>query len=244
MPLAELLRPDAVGEEVGRLVDAQRHGGFQQRRLHPLALARPVPGLQGAQHTDGEVEPGADVGDGERNAVGRAVLGAGDRHQARHGLDDQVEAAATGIGAGLAETRDRPQHQPLVARVQCLPAEAEPLHDSRAEILQHDIGTVDEFPEDLEILLVLEVELEAALVPVPQHERRRLALEERRRAAHRIALGTLDLDDVGAHVGELHAAERAGEMGREVEDDQTVESACHVAIPEVCEDRRVCWPIC
>ncbi len=92
-------------------------------------------------------------------------------------------------------------------------------------------GVVDQLPEDLEIVLVLEVEFESALVAVPQHERRRLALDERRRAPHRIALRALDLDDVGAHVGELHAAEGTGEMGREIEDDQTVERACHVAYP-------------
>ena len=214
MPLPELLRPDAVGEVVGRLVDAQRHGGFEQRGLDPLALARPVPRLQRAQHADGEIETGADVGDGEWNAIGWAVLRAGDRHQSRHRLDDEVEAAAPGVWAGLAEARDRAQDQPLVAGVQRLPPQAQPLHHARTEVLQHDIGAVDQVPEDLEILLVLQVELQAALVPVPQHERRRLALEKGRRTAHRIALGTLDLDDVGAHVRELHAAERAGEMGR------------------------------
>src|SRR5262249_6424893 len=75
MSLAELLRSLAVGEVVGGLVDAKRHRGLQERRLDPLALAGLLPRLQGGQHADREIEARADIGDGERNAVRRPVLG-------------------------------------------------------------------------------------------------------------------------------------------------------------------------
>src|SRR6185437_5440715 len=84
-------------------------------------------------------------------------------------------------------------------------------------------GAVDQVPEDLEIGGCLEVERDAALVAVPQHERRALALDEGRCAADRIALRAFDLDHVGAHVGELHAAERTRQMRRQVENHQTFE---------------------
>ena len=234
MGLAELLRPLAVGEVVGGLVDAQRHRGLEQRGFDPLALAGLLPRLQGRQHADGEVEAGADVGDGERNAIGRAVLGAGHRHQAGHRLDHEIEAAAAGIGSGLAEARDRAQHQPGIARVQGIPTQAQPLHHAGTEILQHDVGTVDQLPEDFQIGRILEIEPDAALVAVPQHEGRALALDEGRRAAHGIALRAFDLDDVGAEVAELHAAERARQVRRQVENHQAVERACHVICPAAC----------
>ena len=47
-------------------------------------------------------------------------------------------------------------------------------------------------------------------------------------AAHGIALRAFDLDDVGAEIAELHAAERARQMRRQVEDHQAVEGACHL----------------
>ena len=44
-----------------------------------------------------------------------------------------------------------------------------------------------------------------------------------------VALGRLDLDDVGAEVGEHAAGERAGEDTAEVEDLHAVEWVCHGA---------------
>ena len=48
-------------------------------------------------------------------------------------------------------------------------------------------------------------------------------VRERRQAAGGIAGGGLDLQDVGAEVGEELGAERAGHAGGEVEDAQPVE---------------------
>ena len=115
--------------------------------------------------------------------------------------------------------------------MQRLPAEAQPLHHAGPEILQHHVGAVDQIPEDLEIGGVLEVEPDAALVAVPQHEGRALAFDEGRRAAHGIALRAFDLDDVGAEIAQLHAAERARQVRRQVEDHQAVERARHVYSP-------------
>ena len=191
-----------------------------------------LPRLQRRQHADGEIEAGADVGDGERDAIGRAVLRAGHRHQARHRLDHEIEAAALGVGPGLAEARDRAQDQPRIARVQRAPSRRPSLSmHAGTEILQHHVGAVDQVPEDLEVGGALRSSTDAALVAVPQHEGRALALDEGRRAADRIALRAFDLDHVGAHVGELHAAERTRQMRRQVEDHQPVERAHAIYSP-------------
>lgn len=218
MGLAEPFGPLAVGEKVGGLVDPERHGGLEQRGLDPLPLAGLLPRLQRRQHANREIEAGPDIGDGQGNTIGRAILRPRHRHQAGHRLDHEVEAAAAGIRTGLAEAGDRTQHQSRVARMQRFPAQAQPLHNAGAKILQHHVGAVDQVPEDQEVVGVLEVEADAALVAVPQHEGGAFALDEGRRAAHGIALRAFDLDYVGAEVAELHAAERARQVGREIED--------------------------
>jgi len=172
MTLPQLLRPQPVGEIVRRLVNAERDCGLEQRRLDPLALARLVPRLQGRQHADREIETRADIGDGERNAIGRPVLRPGHRHQPRHRLHHQIEATTLGVRTGLSEARDRTQHQARVARMQRRPADAEPVDHTGTKVLQHDIGAVDQLPEGREIVGILEIEPQAALVAVPQHEGR------------------------------------------------------------------------
>src|SRR6201999_4653555 len=97
--------------------------------------------------------------------------------------DHQIEAAALGVRARLPEARDRAQDQTRIALVQLLPADAELGQHAGPEVLQHYVGAIDQVPEDLEIVGRLEVEHDAALVAVPQHEGRALALDERRRAA-------------------------------------------------------------
>ena len=129
------------------------------------------------------------------------------------------------LGADIAEHNDR-----RMLRRGPQAFTERPGHD----VLQHHVGAVDQVPEDLEVGRVLEVEPDAALVAVPQHEGRALAFDEGRRAAHRIALGAFDLDDVGAEIAELHAAERARQVRRQIENHQPVEGArCrHVIRPE------------
>ncbi len=66
---------------------------------------------------------------------------------------------------------------------------------------------------------MLEVERDAALVAIQHHERRRDAVDARLAIAARIVAAgkLLDLDDVGAHVGEHHAARGPGHDLRELE---------------------------
>ena len=76
---------------------------------------------------------------------------------------------------------------------------------------------------------VLRFEADRALAAVEREEQRRLrrvlgALVVRRRPAHVVAqAGVLDLEDVGAEVGQQQRAEAAGQQAPEVEDADAVE---------------------
>src|SRR5690606_12480002 len=80
------------------------------------------------------------------------------------------------------------------------------------EVLDVDIGAPDERIEYLGILRALDVQCDAALVPVIGLEMR--AVEPALERAERIARARLlDLDDVRAQVGQQHPRGRTGDEG-------------------------------
>src|SRR5581483_6246287 len=103
--------------------------------------------------------------------------------------------------------------------------------DARLEVLDEDIGLAHEIEAECMIARLFEIERDAPLVAVPQHEGRALALDEGRHAPRLVALARpLDLDHIGAVIGENHRAIGAGEIGREIDDAHTLERKtrhCH-----------------
>ena len=84
-------------------VTAVEHGD-----VHALALGRSVPRANSAASTPCAANrPGRDVGDRDAEPERRAVLGAGDAHQAAFGLHHRVVAGFLRRGPDLAESRDR-----------------------------------------------------------------------------------------------------------------------------------------
>src|SRR5205823_14087337 len=78
----------------------------------------------------------------------------------------------------------------------------------------------------LDRLAVLQVEDDRALVGVDGQKARRRTLPERRAPAPRVvALGPLDLDDVGAEVGEDLAGHRPRQRLPDLDDANTVQHA-------------------
>ena len=73
----------------------------------------------------------------------------------------------------------------------------------------------------------LQVEHQAALVAVERGEAHALAVADRRRGAAHVAARRLDLDHVGAHVGEQRAAQRAGDEVRQLDDADAGERLAH-----------------
>jgi hypothetical protein len=92
--------------------------------------------------------------------------------------------------------------------VQGVVAEPHLVERARAEVLDQHVRAGDERVEQPTPFGVLEVQRDAFLVAVDAQEVRALACDERRapRAGVVAAAGPLDLDDAGAHVGELHRA--------------------------------------
>ena len=78
--------------------------------------------------------------------------------------------------------------------------------------------------------LFLQVDHEAALGAVDLEETTPLTVQ-RRGVAHAVAAGRLDLEDVGAQVGEDHGAVRAGDVFGEVGDSNAGQNAGHCGPP-------------
>ena len=109
------------------------------------------------------------------------------------------------------------------------PVVAEPhlVHDPGPEVLQDDVGGLDQCREDPLAALGAQIEAEALLAAVVDREIDALAAHQGRGFARLLAAQFLDLDDLGAEVGEDHAAARAGLKPRQFEHPDTVESPAH-----------------
>ena len=203
-------RPDlaAAADENRALPERLHHAGFEQRRVDQLALAALQQMHVGADDAERAEDAGVDVGDRRADLGRRSARIAGDAHQPGKPLRDQVEAALGRVGAGQAVAGQGAVDQPRIGSAQHVVAEAQPFHRADAEVFDDDIGAVDDPPQRRVRRRVLQVERDAPLVAVHHHERARLAVDFGRREAPRVvAVGhALDLDHVGAHVGEQHAA--------------------------------------
>jgi hypothetical protein len=111
----------------------------------------------------------------------------------------------------LAPARQPPVHEPRIPREARFRPEPESLHDARAETLDQPVRPLDEAQHHFRRPGLLEVERDRALaaprevVLRPRPERQRAAL-------------AVDEHDLGAEVGEQHAAERPGADAGELDD--------------------------
>ena len=154
---------------------------------------------------------GGQVGHGDADAH-RALTGqAGDRHQTAEALGDLIVAGAVAIGAALAEAGDAGVDDPRVDRAERLVVDAEAVLHVGPEVLDDHVGAGGELLEDLDAARVLEVERHRPLVAVQVLEVELVAREV-------FLLLGLDLDDVGAHLGELADAGGTGSRAGEVDD--------------------------
>src|SRR5580704_4906102 len=116
------------------------------------------------------------------------------------------------IWSGLAERRDRAQHERGILAMKHLPAEPEPVERARREALDNDVGAARELQKNVRAARMVEVERQRALVEIVEPEKQtavamRQFVEERADAPRVVAGGRLYLDDVGAHVREESRAE-------------------------------------
>ncbi len=171
--------------------------------------------------------PGGDVRD-RRSRLGRLLLGAGDRHEARFALDQKVVRLLVAIGTVVAvagdvahddapacprdsASYDRPRRAAAPGARFCTTTSA----SSRIRRFRIDLR-----------FRVLDVQREALLRAVGPHEMRRQAAHALVVAAREVAdAGPLDLDHARAEIGQLSRRERRRDRVLERDDGDAFEGS-------------------
>ena len=203
----------------------------------PAALARD----QRRFDRDDAIEPGEEIADRDARLLRRPVRLAGDVHDARHALNEEVVAGALRVRARLAEARHRAIDEPRIERFEALVVEAEFLQAPDLEILDQHVRARRKAPHDLAPPLGREIGDDRAFAAVAGVEigGRTLAFrfdERRSPGARLVALRALDLDDVGAKIGERLAGRRARQHARELDDPHPSKRAR--------AQKNACKPVC
>ena len=231
-----------VAAERGQHVGGQRpHGGGQQRDVNCRAIARPALLEQGGGDPEGQRH--SPVAIAHRTAlVDRVVavrrgedVGEPTSCEERRG----VVARLIGVGAPRSEAVAPGVDELRVAGSEGLGVEAEALEGSRADVGQEDVGRFEEPVERLDALGCLEVEGDRPLAAVGEcHREVDAALGPRPdplgdQAAVRVALDALDVDDVGAPVGQQGSRHRHEHPLRQLDDPDPLEGqlAAHAPSP-------------
>src|SRR5262249_764279 len=164
---------------------------------------------------------------------------------AADGPRDAAEARMLALGSRLPEGGDAHHHQPRVHARQLVVAETPALHRAGTEVLGEDVGAGGEPGDEGLTLGLAQVARDGLLVsPLdPPHVPDTgggLVAEPREVVA---AAGLLDLDHVGAELGEQRAAEGRGDEGREVERYQTLQCSAHLVSANHPRDVRAASPM-
>src|SRR5262249_47484623 len=130
--------------------------------------------------------------------------------------------------------------QARVDRSHPVVVDAEPRGDGRPEIVDEHVRDLDHSAQDPDAVGVLEVEAHAVLVAVDTEERAALPRERGRVVAQVVALGRLDLDDLGAEIPKERATVGSGDVTAQVEHDDPAEWTLTRPRPE--RPRRHRWP--
>ncbi len=148
--------------------------------------------------------------------------------QSRASLRDEVVRGRVGERPGRAERADAPHHEPRMRCVHVVPVEPEPRGPLAREVVQRDVGPTQEPCARREPLGALEVDDDRALAAVQRHEVAADAGRDRHHVSVAVAGGRLDLDDVGAEVGEEDAAQRPRDVLRVLDHAHAFEGERHL----------------
>ena len=192
------------------------------------SITAPVPSTSRLRKRGGDRERGGEprdlvghrVGD-VRGLAGHPLLRAGD---ARHRLHGVVVRGEVGVGTVVAEADDRAVHERGMTGGEGLRVGTAPLGRVASHVVHDDVGAVGELAQLRATVVRREVEHDAALAPVAVEEHRAHArVDARSEIAGEVAGRRLDLDHVGAEVGEQQRAVRPGDHRGEVDDAHAVE---------------------
>ncbi len=127
------------------------------------------------------------------------------------------------VRTGHAVAGDRAEHDARIDLLEVVEAEAAAREPAGPHRLDHGVGVADELEERVPSHVGAEVEHDALLAPADVQEQQRDAFDDRPRHTPAVVAGRrLDLDDVGAEVGEMRG-EVAGPEHRDFDDTQARE---------------------
>ena len=207
----------------------QREQRLVERDVDDLANAGDLITVTKRRQHGGRARQGRHhVGHRERRQRRRALGLTGGDGEPAHGFHHRAEAGPIAIWTVLAPTRDASDDEPPIEAEQDVGAQAPLLQRAGDEILDEDVGVADEALQQILASRVREVERHrplAARVDLPPE----LAAVAQPRAQRIAATRVLDLDDVGAVIGEHRGQHATGDEPRAVDDPQALERAAHFA---------------
>ena len=229
MAVSHPARRPARGEVDPGLIGQGRDHRVQQRDVDLLPPSRRFPLVERRQDPLDRVHPGRDVGDRDPHLRGRAVGRAGHAHDAALPLDDDVVPRLGAARPGVAVAGDRAVDQARQARVQMLEAEPQAVERARPEVLDQDVGARQEALEQRAAARLLEIERDAEFGAVDGQEVAAFSLDKRRPPDARVVplAGILDLDHLGAEIGQRHRGVGPREYPRQVQDPHPFERRSH-----------------
>ncbi len=134
----------------------------------------------------------------------------------------------------MAEPGYRGQDDVRLQRAQLVVAEPHLGHRAGPEVFEHDIGGRYQRGEDLLAAWRAQIEAKAFLAAIVDRKVDALAAHQRFRPPGFLAAQFLDLDDLGAEVGEDHAAPRTRLVPRQFEHPHTLQRPSHDGLLSLC----------
>ena len=225
--VAQPRRVLAGRQVVHALVGQPRDMGVQHADVDLLPLPGQVAMPQRRQDADAAIQPGEQVGHRHADLLRQPVGLAGQAHDAAHRLDQAVVARPRRIRPGLAEAGDRAVDQPRKPGMQLLVAQAVFRQRADLEVLHQDVAAGDQLQRDLLAFRLADIQRDRLLVAVDADEIGAFLVPgiDRRREAARVVAGArpLDLDHVGAQVGQHLRAGRPCQHTGQVENAQALQ---------------------
>jgi hypothetical protein len=214
-----------LGQPLGAGPRAEADCRFEQRALDEAPGAGSLALVQRGEDALHRPHAGAQIADRQADRGRRPVRLAGDMHDAAHALRDQVKAAAAGMGTVIAEPGELGVDQPWKLLVQRLEAQPDAGHHGRTIVLDQHVHIGDELEKQCPSFPLLVVKSNALLIAVDVTEVS-VALAAVAPSAGRIPLPRpFQLDDLRAHIGEDHRAERPRHVLGQVQHFEAVEWA-------------------
>ena len=199
---------------------------LRHRHVDVLAFARVIALHERGEDADRGLQPRVEIGVRDGLGAGNVVqLARRELHETQLGVHHGRVRPPSGHGAVLSVAGDRAVHDLRVAGAHLLVAEADAVEDAGPEVLEHDVASRCQIGHEIAARLGAEVDGDAALAAILLREVDGQTADARLCGSSEVALGRLDLDDVGPQIGECLAAGRAGEHTRQVEHSHTGERA-------------------